>query len=137
VRLVIPGARDTVQFEVPVVAQRCGPGTGLLLQGQHEGFGLMVWLRHAGVPDTGTYPLVSRGDTMPGAVAAVRFLHGKMATGMTIDDGSATVTHAGPPYALHVRGLGVETAIAQQRRADLILAEVPLLPDSVPCRVEP
>lgn len=138
-RLVIPGTRDTTRFTVSVTAQHCGPGRGLLLHGQHEGAGVLVWLRYAGGLDTGTFPLISRGDTAtsPGAIAGVRFLHGQVASGMTIDDGSVTVTHAAPPYAVHIQGVGVETAIAQQRRADLTLEDVPLLSDTVPCLAQP
>lgn len=137
VRLVIRGTRDTLRFEVPVVAQRCGPGRGLLVHGQREGRGVLVWLRGSGVPVAGTYPLVSRGDTTtPGAIAAVRFLIDELASGVTIDDGSVTVSRAAPPFALQVRGSGIGTAFSQLRQAEVDLERVPLRPDTVPCRVQ-
>jgi hypothetical protein len=138
VRLAIRGTPDTVRFEVPVVAQRCGPGHGLLLHGEQRDLGVLVWLRDAGNPDTGTYPLVSRGDTetVRGAIAAVRFLVGGLASGITINDGSVTLTRATPPLALRAEGMGVETRLAQQRFAELTVEGVPLLPDTTPCLVE-
>ena len=138
-QLAVPGARDTISFEVPVVAQRCGPGHGLLLHGEQDGVGVLVWLRDSVPPDTGAYPLVSRGDTATarGAIAAVRFLMGQLARGVTVDDGSLTLTRARAPFALRARGRGVETALAQQRVVELTIDGVPLLPDTTPCLVEP
>lgn len=137
--LAIRGTPDTLRFEVPVVAQRCGPGRGLLIHGQREGQGVLVWLHGSGAPEAGTYPLVSRSDTMttPGAIAAVRFLIDELASGITIDEGSVAVSRAVPPFALRVRGSGVGSAFSQQRQAEVDLAGVPLRPDTVPCRVEP
>jgi hypothetical protein len=125
-----------MRFQVPVVAQRCGPGHGILLHGEERGQGVMIWLRGTDAPDTGTYPLLSRGDTTAtrGVIAAVRFLVGQTAGGMTIDDGSATLRRAQAPYELQLQGLGVESAFAQQRRAEVFLEGVPMAPDSVPCQ---
>lgn len=139
VQLAVPGASDTVRFEVPVVARRCGPGHGLLFQGEQNGAGLLIWLRDTSTPGAGTYPLLSRGDSVTprGAIATARFLVAQRTGGITIDDGTVTLSRATAPFALQVTGLGVETAFAQQRRATLALENVPLLPDSVPCQVEP
>jgi len=141
VRLALRGSRDTMQFEVPVVAQRCAAGRGLLLHGAREGLGVLVWLRGGSeaVPDTGTYPLLPRGDSASprGAIAAVRFLVGEVAHGLTLDDGTAIVTRATAPFTVQARGMGVETVIAQQRTALLLLERVPLLPDTVSCQAQP
>lgn len=138
-RVVLARSRDTVRFEVPVVAQRCGDGRGVLLHGAREGQGVLVWLRGAYPPDTGAYPLLPRGDSVAlrGVIAAVRFQLGDVPHGLTLDNGSASVTQATPQLALHVRGLGLEMAVAEQRTADLALERVPLAPDTVPCRVRP
>ena len=138
-RLVIAKSGETVRFEVPVVAQRCGDGRGLLMHGAREGQGVLVWLRGGYPPDTGAYPLLPRGDSVAlrGVIAAVRFQLGDVPHGLSLDDGSARVTRATPHLSLHVRGLGLETAVAEQRTAELALERVPLAPDTVPCRVRP
>jgi hypothetical protein len=139
VRVVLSRSRDTVRFEVPVVAHRCGDGRGLLLHGAREGQGVLVWLRGGYPPDTGAYPLLPRGDSVAlrGVIAAVRFQLGDVPHGLMLDDGSASVTSATPQFALHVRGIGLETSVAEQRTAELTLERVPLAPDTVPCRVRP
>jgi hypothetical protein len=135
----VPGAPDTIRFETAVVAQRCGPGHGLLFHGEEDGVGVLLWLRDSVPPDTGTYPFVPRGDTATprGAIAAVRFLVRELARGVTIDDGSVTLTRATPPFALRARGQGVETSLAQQRKVELAIDGVPLRPDTTPCLVQP
>lgn len=136
--LTLTGTTEAVRFDVPVVAQRCGPGRGLIFHGEAGGTGVLVWLRDSAPPSTGTYPLVSRGDTTSprGAIAAARFIVAQRTGGITIDDGEVTLSHATAPFALEVKGVGVETAFAQQRQVEMTFDGVPLLPDSVPCRVE-
>jgi len=136
---MIAKAGDTVHFEVPVVAQRCGDGRGVLMHGVREGRGVLVWLRGSYPPDTGAYPLLPRGDSVAlrGVIAALRFQLGDVPHGLTLDEGSARVTRATPHLALHVRGVGLETTAAEQRTAELALERVPLAPDTVPCRVQP
>ena len=139
-RLVVAHS-PTVRFDVPIMARRCMAGRGMLMHGASDGQGVLVWLRGAAgqVLDTGTYPLLPRGDSASsrGAIASVRFLVGDVAHGLTLDDGSATVTVASPPFALRVRGVGLETALAEQRSAELTLEQVPLASDTVPCGVQP
>jgi len=132
-------APDTVRFEVPVVAQRCGDGRGVLLHGAREGQGVLVWLRGSYPPDTGAYPLLPRGDSVAlrGVIAAVRFQLGDIPHGLMLDDGSASVSRATPRLALRVRGVGLETSVAERHTAELALERVPLAPDTVPCGVRP
>ncbi len=132
-------SRDTVRFDVPVVARRCGDGRGVLMQGVREGQGVLVWLRGGYPPDTGAYPLLPRGDSVAlrGVIAAVRFQLGDVPHGLMLDDGSADVTRATPLLALHVRGVGLETSVAEQRTVEFALERVPLAPDTVPCGVRP
>ena len=141
VRLVATGSSDTVRFEVPVVAQRCVEGRGLLVHGARHGQGVLVLLRAAGgaTLDTGAYRLLTRGDTTAarGAIAAVRFLVGEVAHGLTLDDGTATVRRATAPFTVRVRGIGLEMSLGQRRTAEFALERVPLAPDSVLCPPQP
>lgn len=135
VQIALTGTRDTVRFEVPVIAAACGGGAGLLLHGERRGQGVLVWLRGAERP--GTYPLLARGDTAAprGAIASIRYLVSEVAHGVTLDDGSATVTRATPPLELQIRGHAAETISAMQRSAEVVLERVTLAPDTVSCRV--
>jgi len=137
VQIALVGTNDTVRFEVPVTATRCGGGAGLLVHGERRGQGVLVWLRGAR-PDTGTHPLLTRGDTVAtrGAIAAVRYLVGEMAHGVTLDDGTVTVTRAEPPFELAIRGRGVEVAMAAQRNAEVVLEGVTLGADTASCRAQ-
>ena len=137
VGVALSGTTDTVRFEVPVVATMCADGAGVLVHGERRGQGLLVWLRGGAPPDTGTYPLLTRGDTAAtsGAVVSVRFMVGDVAHGVTLDDGDATVVGATPQLELQVRGRGVETGLAGQRSAELALEHVTLEPDTVSCRL--
>lgn len=138
-RVHLVGAVDTIHFEVPVVAQSCVEGRGVLVTGAREGQGLLVLLRVAGAAlDTGSYPLLSRADsaTARGVIVAVRFVDGPASHGFTVDDGVATVTQVSPSLAVQVRGRGVES-VGGQRSAELTLDQVPLAPDTVSCRMQP
>jgi len=141
VQIALIGTSDTVRFAVPVIAAPCGGGTGLLLHGEQRGQGVLVWLRDAGGsrPDTGSYPLLTRGDTVAprGVIASIRYLVGDIAHGVTLDNGAARVARSAPPLALQIRGRGVETAVAGQRSAEVVLEDVTLAPDSVTCRPGP
>ena len=137
-RVHLVGAVDTIHFEVPVVAQPCVEGRGVLVTGAREGQGLLVLLRTAGAAlDTGSYPLLARADSAAarGLIVAVRFVDGPASHGFTVDDGVATVTQVSPSLTVQVRGRGVE-GVGGQRSAELTLDQVPLTPDSVSCRVQ-
>lgn len=137
VHITLTGPRDTVGFEVPVIARRCGNGRGMLLDGANHGNGLLVWLRSAGAIDTGAYPLLSRGDSgaVRGALVAVRYVANTASHGLTVDDGKAVLQRAAPPYALRVDGHAIETAVAGQRTVALTVDRVPLRADTANCKV--
>jgi hypothetical protein len=140
VRLVQTGAMDTIRFEVPIRAHPCADGRGILVTGARQGQGVLVWLRaDRAAPDTGTYPLLARADSgaARGVIAAVRFVIGPVTHGLTVDDGSATVTQATPSLTLQVRGHGVEAGLGGPQSAELAIDRVPLTPDTVSCRVQP
>jgi hypothetical protein len=111
VRLVLK-SRDTVRFEVPVAARRCGDGRGILMHGARGGQGVLVWLRSSYPPDTGVYPLLPRGDSVAlrGVIAAVRFQLGDVPHGLALDE-DRPVTRATPQLALQLR------ASASRRRS--------------------
>ncbi len=139
VRLAQTGATDTIRFEVPVRAQRCADGRGILVTGARLGQGVLVWLRaDRAAPDTGTYPLLARADSgaTRGVIAAVRFVIGPVTHGLTVDDGTATVTQAAPSLTLQVHGHGVEPGLGGPRSAELTLDHVPLAADTVSCQVQ-
>jgi hypothetical protein len=134
------GSKDTIRFEVPVLAQRCGDGRGVVIRGAQRGEGLLLWIRTAGQSvDTGRYPLLTRGDsvTARGAIAAVRFAVGPVSHGLTIDDGAATVSQTTPTLSVAVSGHGIEQAPGSQRAAELSFTRVVLAPDTASCRAQP
>lgn len=138
-RIVLTGSPDTVRFEVPIVAQTCAGGAGILVHGERRGQGLLAWLRGGPQTDTGTYRLLTRGDTAAprGVIVSVRFMVGDVAHGFTVDDGSATVMQVSPLLQLHVGGRGIETGPAGPRAADLDFEDARIDPDTVTCRVQP
>lgn len=139
VRLAHAGAPDTIRFELPVRAQRCADGRGLLLTGARQGQGVLVWLRaERAAPDTGSYPLLARADSgaVRGVIAAVRFVNGPVTHGLTVDDGTATVSQSSPSLTLQVHGHGVEAGLGGPLSAELALDRVPLGADTVSCQVQ-
>jgi hypothetical protein len=110
-----------------------------MVSGARRGEGVLVWLRaeHAR-PDSGTYPLLARGDSSSarGGITAVRFVVGPTSHGFIVDDGSATVTRLAPSLAAQLHGRGVEPGLGGQRSADLTLERVPFAPDTVSCQVQ-
>lgn len=140
VHLAFQGTKDTIRFEVAVTAQRCAGGGGVLVTGAREGQGLLLLLRSAGPAiDSGSYVLLTRADsTAPrGAIVAIRFSVGPVSHGLTVEDGTARVTHAAPSLAVEVRGRGAEAGTGEQRTVELTVDGVPLESDSAFCRVQP
>ncbi|MGE5143554.1 MAG: hypothetical protein ACM3OA_08980 [Acidobacteriota bacterium] len=139
VHISITGGGDTVGFRIPVRARRCGDGHGVVLDGGQHGNGLLVWLRNGvGSPDSGTYSLLSRGDSAAprGAITSIRYIFGTVAHGIIVDSGTATLAREQPPYAIHVKGNGAEVAIPARRSVELNADNVPLESDTVNCGVQ-
>lgn len=139
VRVTLGGVDDTVGFRIPVRARRCGNGRGVVLDGALHGNGLLVWLRDGTrPPGNGNYPLLSRGDSAAplGAIASVRFVVGTVAHGVTIDSGTAVLTHGTAPFAVHINGSGSDLAASGRRAVFLQADDVPLEPDTVTCVVQ-
>lgn len=140
VRLTLQGTADTIRFEVPVIGQRCAGGGGVLVTGARQGQGVLLMLRSpAPAIDTGSYALLTRADSSGGrgAIVAIRFAVGPVTHGLTVEDGTATVTEVPPALTVEVRGRGVEAGTGAQRTALLTVDRVPLAPDSAFCRVQP
>ena len=138
VHVTLTQGADTLGYEVPVRARRCSGGRGLVIDGASHGNGLLVWLRSGGALDSGSYPLLGRGDssTARGAVVAVRYVISNATHGFSVDDGSAVVGRTTPPFDVRVKGHGLETQAAAQRAVVLSLEHVPLDADTANCRVQ-
>jgi len=144
--LVARPPKDTIRFDVPADARRCGGGTGsegFLLQGSNQGNGVVVWLRARGtradsLPD-GPWPLLQRGDTVSprGATVGVRYVLNEVAHGLTLDSGAVEVRATGGVITLVARGTGVEVAAAGRVALEASFNAVPLEPDTVSCRARP
>src|SRR2546422_46002 len=109
--------QDTVRFEAPARARRCGGGPGkegLLLQGSADGNGVMRSLRgsRGGTPAAGPWPLLQRGDTVSprGATVGVRYMMKDVARGFALDSGVVEVRATGAVLTVVARGTGLETA---------------------------
>lgn len=141
-------AEDTVRFQAPAAASRCGrPKFGLLLHGSEGGNGVLIWLRSASPLTAGEFPLLTRADTdaLRGATVAVRFGVGEAAHGVTLDSGGVAVTQTEPALSARARGSGLD-AVGVGRLAaggagrvalDASFESVPLGADTVACQVQP
>jgi hypothetical protein len=139
VHVSITGGGDTVGFQVPVRARRCSADRGVVLDGALHGNGFLVWLRTGiGPPDSGNYPLLSRGDSSAprGAIATVRYIAGTVAHGLIVDSGTAALTTAKPPFFVRINGSGVEAPISGRRAVQLTADRVALERDTVNCKVQ-
>ena len=139
VHISLTGGSDTVGFQVPLAARRCADDHGVVLVGALHGNGLLVWLRDgSGLPNQGNYPLLSRGDSAAtrGAIASVRYIVGTVAHGMIVDSGSATLATERPPYIVRITGNGAEAAMSGRHVVTMTADRVPLVADTVNCRVQ-
>jgi hypothetical protein len=139
VHVTFTAGGDTTGFQIPIRARRCGDGHGVVLDGALHGDGLLVWLRNGSGPlDGGNYALLSRGDSAVsrGAITAIRYIVGTVAHGLTVDSGTAVVTHEQPPYAVTIKGSGAEIPATGRRRVDVTIDRVPLGRDTVNCLVQ-
>ncbi len=133
--------QDTVRFEAPARARRCGGGPGkegLLLQGSADGNGVILWLRGSGggSPAAGLWPLLQRGDTVSlrGATVGVRYMMKDVARGLALDSGVVEVRATGAVLTVVARGTGLETAAAGRVAVEASFDAVPLETDTVSCR---
>ena len=136
--LVTRAPKDTVRFDAPARASRCGgaPTSGVLLQGAEGGNGVVAWLRGLDSSLTGSWPLLQRGDTVSprGATVAVRFMVGDIAHGAPLDSGAVQVRERAGVLNVVARGAGLETAGAARVSLEATFEAVPLGADTVPCR---
>ena len=139
--LVTRPPKDTVRFQAPARASRCGdaPGSGVLLQGSTGGNGVIVWLRTADSVVSGTWPLLQRGDTISsrGATVAVRFMVGDIAHGAPLDSGAVEVRENTRLLTVVARGTGLEPTVAGRVTLEATFDRVALDADTVPCRPKP
>lgn len=129
--------KDTVSFEAPAVAGRCGrPGLGLLLQGSAGGNGVLIWLRPGDSLASGEFSLLPRADstTPRGATVAVRFMVGEAAHGLTLDSGAVAVTLTEASLSANARGSGLDHLAGGRADVDASFESVPLETDTVACQ---
>lgn len=130
--------RDSVQFEAPGDAYRCGGGRGAVLQGAEHGNGVLVWLRYRDSLQTGDYPVLARSDTATarGAAVSVRFMVGGVAHGVALDSGELAVMAPGGRISARARGSGLDVAGAVRVTLDASFDTVPLGTDTITCRAQ-
>jgi hypothetical protein len=135
--------RDTIRFEAPAHARRCGGRGGLLVQGSSDGNGVVVWLRAGGEaadsPANGPWPLLQRGDTVSphGATVGVRYMMGDVARGLPLDSGTVEVRRAGGVLTIVARGTALDASAAGRVGLEASFDAVPLEADTVSCRPRP
>ena len=131
---------DTVRFTVPAAAHGCSGRRSLLLQGADErGNGVLVRLQYGDSLASGPFPLIALGDsiTVRGANAAVRYMKGDVAHGLSLDSGAVDLTATGAALAARVRGSGLEQGVRVAAEAAYTGVALPNSADTVPCRFQP
>jgi len=131
---------DTLRFEAPAAASRCGRAGHVLLRGSEGGNGVLVWLRSADSLAGGEFPLLARGDSVAsrGAVVAVRFMLGEAAHGFTFDSGAVFLTRTAGLLSATARGSGSDSdpaGVAGRVALDASFQSVPLGSDTVACQI--
>jgi hypothetical protein len=129
---------DTVRLRIPVVAQPCSEGSGLLISGVAAGDGVLMWLAGAGATDTGAYTISEAADSVPTRHARVsfRYMTGDLARAVALDSGTVRLTSHRAGYDGEVGGSGSDPAGGL--RPLLAGAFRGVRPgDPVPCRLRP
>ncbi len=132
--------KDTVSFEAPAAASRCGrTGLGLLLHGSAGGSGVLIWLRPGDSLAPGEFPLLPRADSSArrGATVAVRFMIGDATHGFTLDSGEVAVTRAEASLTASARGSGPDAIVGVRAGLEASFESVPLETDTVACQARP
>jgi hypothetical protein len=135
--------KDTIRFEAPAGASRCGGDTGsVLLLASTGGSGVIVWLRRGAGGDSaaaGPWSLLQRGDTVSrrGAMVGLRYMMDQVAHGLSLDSGAVEVEEAARVLTVVVRGTGVETRASGRIALEASFDAVPLGTDTVSCRPRP
>ena len=138
--------RDTVPFDTPASAGRCGRGSGgggggrgVLIRGTQGGNGVLVWLRSGDSLAPGDFPLLERADTVAarGAVVAVRYMLGDVAHGFWADSGAVSVDRRADRLTITARGSGLELGAAGRTSLVASFGSITLASDTVSCQVRP
>lgn len=130
---------DTARIALRVEAHRCGHGADVLIQGISGGDGVLIWTRSGGAEHGGSYPLLTRGDSLTprGAMVSVRWMIGDIARGIALDSGVVTLVPAGQRISVRARGSGLDYAAGQRVAVDASVDAALLAPDTANCRVQP
>ena len=134
--LLLRPPHDTTRFEAVASARHCAGG-GWFIAGNTRGNGVLIWTRSRQGPSTGEFPLLTRGDSVSprGAMAAARFMIVDASRGVTLDSGHVVVD-SGARISARAMGTGVDAAAGHRVAVEARFDSVPLLPDTVACRVQ-
>lgn len=122
------------RFDVAAGAKQCAGGHGVLLEAASEaGNGLLLWLRGDSTTP-GEYALRTARDTSAGraATAALRFMTGDIAHGLTLDSGVVRLSAGRPRLAGDIVAAGTELSGLQHVSFTAHFADVAVA-DSTMC----
>jgi hypothetical protein len=129
--------RDTARFSVPATTHRCTDGRTILVEAvSPEGNGVLLRLHYRDSLVTGSYPVVTPGDsTTAGAVVAVRYLLRDTPHAFFFDSGAVRVRRGrgGDKISGSADGSGTESGIRTPTRIQYHDLALPARTDTVPC----
>jgi len=134
---VISIEKDTVRFALPARARYCDDRRSVLLESVSPwGNGILVRLRYGDSLASGTYAVISPGDTTTrGASVGLRYMVRDVAHSVTEDSGSVEVRRGTRQFDALAKGWGLDRTVRVPITAEY--TGVPLRADTVPCRYEP
>ncbi|PYP56774.1 MAG: hypothetical protein DMD40_10035 [Gemmatimonadetes bacterium] len=129
--------RDTAHFSVAATTHRCTDGRTILVEAMSpEGNGVLLRLHYRDSLVTGSYPVVTPGDsTTAGAVVVVRYLLRDTPHAFFFDSGAVQVRRArgGDKISGSADGSGTENGIRTPTRILYHDVALPAHTDTVPC----
>jgi hypothetical protein len=127
--------RDTARFSVPATAHGCTDGRTILVEGvSPEGYGVLLRLHYRDSLVTGSYPVVTPGDsTTVGAVVAVRYSMRETPRAFFFDSGAVRIRRSGDKISGTANGSGTETGIRTPTRIQYEDVALPARTDTVTC----
>lgn len=128
--------RDTARFSVPATTHRCTDGRTILVEAvSPEGYGVLLRLHYRDSLVSGTYPVVTPGDsTTVGALVAVRYLMRETPRAFFFDSGTVQVRRGRDKISGSADGSGTESGIRTPTRIQYDDVALPARTDTVTCR---
>jgi hypothetical protein len=127
--------RDTARFSVPAIAHGCTDGRTILIEGvSPEGYGVLLRLHYRDSLVTGSYPVVTPGDsTTVGAVIAVRYPMRETPRAFFFDSGAVRIRRSLDRISGTANGSGTESGIRTPTRIQYEDVALPARTDTVTC----